>query len=184
LVDGGVGPLLDPADAVWIRDWWPIAAGPEVRAEIGGSRDAAWAAAVSTMDYGLAVAVDYGHVRGARPVYGTLSGYRDGRQVHPVPDGSCDLTAHVAIDSVATAGVAVAGAKPLLCRQRDALRALGVRGSRPPMSQAHADPGRYVTALAAASAAAELTDPEGLGAHWWLVQPVGGMVIPEVLSAL
>lgn len=28
-------------------------------------------------------------------------------------------------------------------------------------------------ALAAASAAAELTDPAGLGGHWWLWQPVG-----------
>ena len=28
-------------------------------------------------------------------------------------------------------------------------------------------------ALPAASAAAELTDPAGLGGHWWLLQPVG-----------
>ena len=44
--------------------------------------------------------VDYGHARADRPAAGTLTGYREGRQVAPVPDGSCDLTAHVAMDSL------------------------------------------------------------------------------------
>ncbi|MGH3736132.1 MAG: SAM-dependent methyltransferase, partial [Micromonosporaceae bacterium] len=60
-----------------------------------------------------------------------------------------------------------------LTDQRGALRALGVDGTRPPLSLAASDPGEYVRRLAAATQAAELTDPSGLGAHHWLLQPVG-----------
>ncbi|PWU56528.1 hypothetical protein DLJ47_05900 [Micromonospora sp. S4605] len=143
------------------------------RAEIGRTRDAAWAEAVRKVDRGLALAVDYGHLRENRPVDGTLTGYRGGRQVPPVPDGSCDVTAHVAIDSVASAGERVARCAYALGSQREGLRALGADGGRPPLSLAASDPAGYVRALAAASAVAELTDPAGLGGHWWLRQPVG-----------
>ncbi|NES31373.1 hypothetical protein GCE86_23920 [Micromonospora terminaliae] len=142
------------------------------RAEIGRTRDDAWAEAVGHLDRGLALAVDYGHLRGGRPVGGTLTGYRGGRQVAPVPDGSCDVTAHVAMDSVASAGERVARCAYTLVSQREALRALGADGGRPPLSLASRDPAGYVRALAAASAVAELTDPAGLGGHWWLLQPV------------
>jgi SAM-dependent MidA family methyltransferase len=121
----------------------------------------------------VALGVDYGHLRGARPAGGTLTGYRGGRQVPPVPDGSCDVTAHVAMDSVAAAGERVAGCAYTLMSQREALRALGADGGRPPLSLAGTDPAGYLRALAAASAVAELTDPAGLGGHWWLLQPVG-----------
>ncbi|MEU7995749.1 SAM-dependent methyltransferase [Micromonospora sp. NPDC049060] len=144
-----------------------------VRAEIGRTRDEAWADAVSHVDRGLALAVDYGHLRDGRPVDGTLTGYRGGRQVPPVPDGSRDVTAHVAVDSVASAGARVARCAYDLGSQREALRALGADGGRPPLSLAASDPAGYVRALAAASAVAELTDPAGLGGHWWLRQPVG-----------
>ncbi|MFI6272729.1 SAM-dependent methyltransferase [Micromonospora zamorensis] len=143
------------------------------RAEIGRTRDEAWANAVRQISQGLAVAVDYGHLRGDRPVDGTLTGYRGGRQVSPVPDGSRDVTAHVAMDSVASAGSEVARCAYSLVLQREALRALGADGGRPPLSLAGTDPAGYVRALAAASAVAELTDPAGLGGHWWLRQPVG-----------
>ncbi|MDO3703709.1 SAM-dependent methyltransferase [Micromonospora sp. C28SCA-DRY-2] len=143
------------------------------RAEVGRSRDAAWAEAVGRVDRGLALAVDYGHLRESRPVDGTVTGYRGGRQVPPVPDGSCDVTAHVAMDSVASAGERVAGCAYALGSQREGLRALGADGGRPPLSLAASDPAGYVRALAAASAVAELTDPAGLGGHWWLRQPVG-----------
>lgn len=119
------------------------------------------------------MAVDYGHLRDGRPVDGTLTGYRGGRQVPPVPDGSSDVTAHVAMDSVASAGAAVARCAYSLVSQAEALRALGADGGRPPLSLAGTDPVGYVRALAAASAVAELTDPAGLGGHWWLRQPVG-----------
>jgi len=165
LADGSLGPPVSGPDTAWLDRWWPLT--PGARAEIGAPRDAAWAAAVSTVEHGLAVAVDYGHLREDRPLLGTLTGYRGGRQVPPVPDGSCDLTAHVAFD-------ALAAATPggTLLRQRDALRALGVSGARPPLAQASTDPAGYLRALAAAGAAAELTDGAGLGAHFWLLQPV------------
>ncbi|MEH1017381.1 SAM-dependent methyltransferase [Micromonospora sp. CPCC 206060] len=171
------GPPVTGADVDWLARWWPVAGGPggshAGRAEIGRFRDTAWAAAVAALDTGLALAVDYGHLRDGRPVDGTLTGYRGGRQVPPVPDGSTDLTAHVAVDAVAVAGAEVAGQPYTLISQAGALRALGVDGARPPLALAGTDPAGYVRALAAASAAAELTDPAGLGGHWWLLQPVG-----------
>lgn len=166
------GPPLDPADARWARRWWPARPGDLV--ELGRSRDEAWAEAVRAVRRGLALAIDYGHLRAERPVAGTLTGYRHGRQVPPLPDGERDLTAHVAVDSVAAAGSAAASGRPYqLVPQREALHALGVTGRRPPLSLASADPAGYLRALSAASAAAELTDRAGLGAYWWLLQPVG-----------
>jgi SAM-dependent MidA family methyltransferase len=163
------GPPVTGADAEWLDRWWPSPPdGTGQRAEIGRPRDEAWAAAVSAVRRGLALAVDYGHTRESRPPAGTLTAYRAGRQVAPVPDGSCDITAHVAIDAVAQAGAA----PYTLVSQRTALRALGVDGARPPLALASSDPIGYVRALGAASVAAELTDPAGLGGHWWLLHPV------------
>ncbi|MGW3887520.1 SAM-dependent methyltransferase [Micromonospora chokoriensis] len=197
-----VGDLVSPADHDWLTTWWPHPTSPpraargltspdatsasetphsnHSRAEIGRSRDEAWANAVGQISRGMAVAVDYGHLRESRPVDGTLTGYRGGRQVHPVPDGSADVTAHVAMDSVASAGAAVARCAYSLVSQREALRALGADGGRPPLSLAGSDPAGYVRALAAASTVAELTDPAGLGGHWWLRQPVGIPLGPAV----
>ncbi|WP_091347999.1 SAM-dependent methyltransferase [Micromonospora rhizosphaerae] len=167
-----VGEPVSRVDADWLDRWWPSAA-IGARAEIGRTRDQAWADAVGKIDRGCALAVDYGHLRDDRPVDGSLTGYRGGRQVPPVPDGSCDVTAHVAMDSVASAGERVARCTYSLISQREALRALGADGGRPPLSLAASDPAGYVRALAAASSVAELTDPAGLGGHWWLLQPVG-----------
>jgi hypothetical protein len=44
------------------------------------------------------------------------------------------------------------------------------------MDLAQRDPAGYARALANASNAAELTDPNGLGGHLWLFQPVGTAV--------
>jgi SAM-dependent MidA family methyltransferase len=181
-VDGRPGARVTRREEQWLRTWWPAPDVDGALAEIGLPRDEAWAAAVAGVDRGLAVAVDYGHLRGSRPVFGTLAGHRDGRRVDPVPDGSCDITAYVAMDAVANAGAAVAGREPALVTQRTALRALGVHGRRPPLTQAREDPIGYVESLARSTAAAELTDPAGLGGHWWLIQPVGTSVIPAVLS--
>jgi SAM-dependent MidA family methyltransferase len=163
-VDGTPGEPLSTVDKEWLERWWPLGSGDV--AEIGLPRDVAWRDALSTVDRGLAVCVDYGHVRDCRPRSGTLTGYRYGRQVAPVPDGSCDLTAHVAIDALATP-------RSTVLRQRDALRTLGVRGERPARPLATTDPTAYVRALAEASQAAELTEPAGLGGHYWLLEPVG-----------
>jgi SAM-dependent MidA family methyltransferase len=164
-----LGPPVDAHDDEWIRTWWPTGE----RVEIGRPRDLAWADAIGHLHRGLALAVDYGHTRAARPPLGTLTGFIGGRQALPVPDGDFDLTAHVAADAVATAGSAVAELDPLLVRQSAALAALGVHGQRPPIEMAHRDPAAYLRALADASTAAELTDPAGLGGHYWLLQPVG-----------
>ncbi|MFC9310463.1 SAM-dependent methyltransferase [Streptomyces sp. NPDC057011] len=155
------GGPVDGPDRAWLERWWPGGG----RAEIGRARDEAWAAAVASVERGLAVAVDYAHTREARPPYGTLTGFRGGREVAPVPDGSCDVTAHVALDSCAGPGA-------VLLTQREALAALGVSGARPPLTLASTDPAAYVRALAAAGEAAELTARGGLGDFGWLCQPV------------
>ncbi|UED85616.1 SAM-dependent methyltransferase [Streptomyces profundus] len=161
-----LGGPVEGADAAWLARWWPPTGRPGERAEIGRPRDLAWAAAVAGVSRGLAVAVDYAHLRARRPASGTLTGYRDGRVVPPVPDGSMDLTAHVAWD-------ACAGPGSHTPTQRAALRALGVRGARPPLALASSDPAGYLRALRDAGEAAELTDPEGLGGFRWLLRPVG-----------
>lgn len=141
-----------PLVSEWAAQWWPAG-----RAEVGASRDLAWAAAVARVRRGAAVAIDYGHTLASRRP--TLTGYRDGRQVPPVPDGSCDITAHVALDSCAAA----TGAR--LLAQREALQGLGISAVLPP----HVD----AATLERVSQARELLDPDGLGGFGWLVQSVG-----------
>lgn len=159
-----LGAPVTGADERWLARWWPLKE-PGSRAEIGRPRDEAWAAAVGTLDAGLAVAVDYAHTREARPPFGTLTGFRAGREVRPVPDGGCDITAHVALDACALPGAE-------LTTQREALRDLGVRGERPPLSLASTDPAAYIRALSSAGEAAELTARGGLGDFGWLIQRV------------
>lgn len=153
-----------PEDAVeWTRRWWPQGR----RVEVGLARDQAWAAAVSQVQRGLAVAVDYGHVLGDRGTWGdrrpTLTGWRSGRPVHAIPDGTCDLTAHVALDSL----------QGRLISQQDALRLLGVDATPPPRELSKTDPHGYLARLTEASSSAELLDRRGLGAYGWVVVPVG-----------
>lgn len=171
-----LGEPVAGADAAWLARWWPLGAGEGLRAEIGLPRDRAWAAAAGALTRGLAVAVDYAHTAAARPPFGTLTAFRAGRETTPVPDGSCDITAHVALDACAAA-CALPGAR--LLSQRDALHALGLSGARPPLALASTDPAGYVRALAGAGEAAELTAPGGLGDFGWLVQSAG---IADVLD--
>ncbi len=177
VVDGGRLVLVDregrerpgppaPAELTdWCARWWPSG-----RAEVGGSRDRAWAAAVAQVRRGVAVAVDYGHTAGGRRP--TLTGYRAGRQVVPVPDGTCDLTAHVALDSCAAA----TGAR--LLPQRAALRELGVDAALPRWT---GDAPSYATGLQRTAEVAALLDPSGLGGFGWLVREVG---VEPVLTGL
>ncbi|MFF0161932.1 SAM-dependent methyltransferase [Streptomyces sp. NPDC005263] len=158
-------PARGPA-AEWLDRWWPLPAEEGLRAEIGLPRDEAWAAAVATVERGLAVAVDYAHTVDTRPPFGTLTGFRNGRETSPVPDGSCDLTAHVALDACALP-------QGRVLTQRTALHALGLTGARPPLALASTEPTAYVRALASAGEAAELTATGGLGDFGWLLQPVG-----------
>lgn len=159
LEDHSLGAPVSGPDLAWLSKWWPLATVGD-RAEIGLPRDQAWADVVRRLNGGLAVAIDYGHVFGARPPYGTLTGFRQGRECDPVPDGSCDITAHVALDSLG--GV-------LRLTQREALQALGVSSTRPSYDLARSEPLRYVAELSSAGEAAELLDPSGLGGFGWVV---------------
>ncbi len=204
-----LGEPPDQRDLDWLRRYWPLPE-PGDRGELGRSRDDAWAGTVGRLHRGVAVAIDYMHLPDNRPLGGTLTGFRAGVQVPPVPDGSCDLTAHVALDSCADAGRLAAGAAgcarpvdrdcaagsappvgpagaaspaPVLLPQRAALRALGVTGGRPPLELAAQDVAEYVRRLQRAGEGAELLDPGGLGAFGWLVQPVGVGVPVELAAA-
>lgn len=169
-----LGPVPGTQAIAWLDRWWPLAGSePGTRAEVGDERDVAWRHSVQRVERGIAVAVDYAHTRDLRPEFGTLTAYREGRLVPAVPDGSCDVTAHVALDACAAAVAGIAGVGVLLTTQREALRGLGVSGVRPPLSLASSDPSAYVRALSGASAGAELTEAEGLGGFGWLVCGVG-----------
>jgi SAM-dependent MidA family methyltransferase len=157
-----IGAAVDASAASWLRSWWPLADVGD-RAEIGLTRDVAWADAVRRLGRGAAVAIDYG-ADPRRDVAGTLTGYRDGRQVMAVPDGTCDITAHVLMESCAAAAAAD---HTRLLSQRDALAALGVRAQRPAYE---GDPRQYLHALQQAGEEAELLDRDGLGGFTWLVQ--------------
>lgn len=171
-----------PADLAWIRAWWPLRACGE-RAEVGRTRCAAWAGVIRGIDRGVAVAADYGHVKTARPCCGTLTGYLEGRAVPALPDGSRDITAHVALDACAAAGTTAGASGTVLTTQRAALRELGLGARRPPPALAASDPEGYARALCQASRDAELLDAEGLGGFGWLIQAVG-MALPEPLARL
>jgi SAM-dependent MidA family methyltransferase len=163
--DDQLGDVLSATSRLWCQRFWPVE-GLETgdRVEIGQTRDLAWDNLVSRVTSGLAVAVDYGHTIDFRPAAGTLTGFRQGRQVRPVPDGSCDLTAHVAMDSLA---------HDELIDQRTALRQLGVSGQIPPIELARVNPRAYLQGLSSASAATALTARGGLGDFLWAFKHVG-----------
>ncbi len=157
-----LGETISTEISDWLERWWRLHA-PGQRAEVGLTRDVFWQRACDRMQAGACLAVDYGHLRDYRPEVSTLRSYREGRETTLSLDGSHDVTAHVAIDSVAAA----VGAS--ISRQRDMLRDLGLRGSRPDISLAMDDPGAYVKALSSASEAAELMDSPGLGDFHWIL---------------
>jgi len=151
LSDGSLGAAPEAADRAWLEGWWP-GWRAEV-AECGRARDEAWAGAVSVVGTGLSLAVDYGHRRSTRR--STLTGFRGGRQVPAVFDGSSNVTAHVALDALAAA---VTGS--VLRSQRESLLALGIDATLPPVLTA--------TGLQGANAAATLLDPDGYGGFGWV----------------
>ena len=172
----GLESLGHPVDApgvpaslgAWLAAWWPVdRREPGLRAEVGTSRDQAWADVVRRVRRGLAVAVDYGHLRRTRPPLGSLRSYLHGREVDPLPDGSRDVTAHVAVDSVAAATGSV------VVQQREALAALGISAALPPLSMATDDPAAYLKALSRATDAADLSAAGGLGDFYWVVSGAG-----------
>ena len=96
----------------WLEEWWPVADfGPGARAEVGTSRDAAWAGVTKRLGpSGLAVAIDAGHTLEDRPTRGSLHSSAG----PAIPDGLRDLTAAVALDAVAaaTSGRSVTAQEP------------------------------------------------------------------------
>ncbi len=158
------GPEPTADELAWCAAWWPVGDLPVgARVEVGLARDRAWRDLVSRVRRGTVLAVDYGHTRDDRPLGGTLTAYRSGALVVPVPDGSCDLTAHVAVDSLE---------HDELTTQRAALRGLGPAGGTPAHDLARTDPPAYLAALATASAVGALTAPEGLGGFRWVLRRV------------
>jgi SAM-dependent MidA family methyltransferase len=156
-----LGDVVAGKDAEWLQRWWPLAEVGD-RAEVGWPRDEQWRSLIARVKRGVAVTIDYA-ADPARDVAGTLIGYRDGRQVVPDPDGSCDITAHVLFESLMTAG-------DILLSQREALQSLGISGGRPVYD---GDPATYLSSLSAAGEAAELLDPAGLGGFTWLIHTKG-----------
>jgi SAM-dependent MidA family methyltransferase len=166
--DEEIGGLVTGRDAQWLSSWWPLAEDGD-RAEIGWPRDDLWRSLTARLVRGVAVAIDYAAEPG-HDVAGTMTGYRAGRQVDPVPDGSCDITAHVLFDSLAELG-------DELLTQREALLWLGLETSRPAYG---GDPASYLTELSSAGEVAELLDPDGLGAFTWLIHQKGiDLNLPE-----
>lgn len=159
-----LGDAVAGEDRAWCAAHWPHdGLAPGSRVEVGLARDLAWSGLIGRLRSGTALAVDYGHTRGTRPPDGTLAGYRAGAMVHPLPDGSCDLTAHVAVDSLE---------QDERTTQRDALTALGLTAATPDHTRARTDPAGYLAALARASAVGSLTARDGFGAFWWVLRRV------------
>jgi len=111
---------------LWLTEWWPVVDhGVGARAEVGTSRDAAWAGVVRRLaPGGVALAFEPGHLADSRPPGGTLASPSEASSSGasssgasssgaapsgaapagpPIPDGSHDLSAAVALDSVAAA---------------------------------------------------------------------------------
>jgi putative S-adenosyl-L-methionine-dependent methyltransferase len=151
-------PVSGPA-AAWAARWWPDGR----RAELGLTRDQAWAGLVAAAlaRGGLALAVDYGHRRDARPCAGTLTAYAEGR-LRPVrPDPGLNLTAHVAVDALAAAGEAQGAQTLRLQRQQAVLDELV------PLGPASPDP---LQDLVRRSERAALRAARVWGDLWWLLQ--------------
>ena len=174
------------AELEWCARWWPLASAPPgTRAEVGAGRDAAWSGIAACVRRGLLLAVDYAHTAADRPPSGSLAGFRSGRQVPPVPDGGCDITAHLAVDATAAA-VEAAGAGPAtLTNQREALLALGVSARVPDRrdSSRGGSPADLLADLSRAGQAAELLDAGGLGGFTGCAQGVA-IEVPEELIAV
>ena len=157
------GPPASP-DREWIARWWPNAVAGH-RIEVGLTRDQAYADLCRRVRSGAVLAVDYGHTAAHRPRHGTLTAFRSGVQTLPIPDGSCDVTAHVALDSLSADEVIT---------QRDALAQLGIDGARPPHDLSRTQPATYLHALARSSTVAALSDPAGFGGFGWALSRLPG----------
>jgi hypothetical protein len=153
--------LGDPVtgdDRSWLERWWR----PGKRAEVGRTRDRAWAELVRSAEPtgGCVLMIDYGHRADARPHLGSLAAYQHGRRISPRPTADVNLTAHVAVDAVQAAGESLGATTVRLVRQAQVVH----EHSAPAPS---ANP---LEELAQRSRRSASSAPNGLGAHWWLLQ--------------
>ena len=88
----------------WLARWWPLREPRATRAEIGRPRDEAWASVVERLTGGRAIADRLRAPRGRPPAVRHAGRIPRRLARRPVPDGSCDITAHVALDACADAG--------------------------------------------------------------------------------
>lgn len=161
-----LGQPASAGDLQWCARYWPEEDREGSRIEVGRTRDAAYAALRACIGSGVLVTVDYGHLRTTRPALGTLTGFRRGAACRPLPDGSTDITAHVAMDSLP-----VSGARTLV-RQSEVFDRLDMRPAAAPVALASADPPAYLRSLVSRSAYTALTAEGGLGDFWWSIDPV------------
>ncbi len=98
--------LTDPSSEEirgWLQAWWP-ATRPGARREVGLARDRLWSRVRTIVRSGCAIAIDYAHDRTERAAGvwdgGTMKGFAAGRPVRAIPDGSVNITAHVALDAL------------------------------------------------------------------------------------
>ena len=143
----GVEHLGEPVSgeaAQWLATWW----GPvRDRAEIGLPRDAAWHEVCAALRSGVAVAIDYAPLRTERESgrfdSGTLVGYVRGEARWPIPDGSMNITAHVALDACAAA------IEPMgvIADQIEMIDELLPEDTVSPVPPADADPAGFLAAL-------------------------------------
>ena len=160
-----VGSPLAGDELTWAQRYRPEPL-PGERLEIGLPREAAWRALLhevkrSAAPGSLVVGVDYAFTRDRVPPLGTLTGFAGGSQTSPIPDGSCDLTSHVAVDGLDVDSFTT---------QRDLL--FEMFGSQPlevvPIELARTNPPEYLARLSARSAFTTATNPDGLGRFvWW-----------------
>jgi SAM-dependent MidA family methyltransferase len=154
----------------WIARWWPGRRTPGERIEVGIERDNAMQSLTTILHAGTVLAIDYSHDLHSRR--STLAGYRNGRLVPPIPDGSCDITAHVALDSCANAAHEAARSRGLASRstmrhQREVLGPVTTDMRWPDPPSARTNPWDYAAALEEMSNSLELVGRD-LGSFAWL----------------
>jgi SAM-dependent MidA family methyltransferase len=171
--DEELGAPISANDSEWVSRWWPHQS-VGGRVEIGDSRDQVWAAIASTVSTGIAIAIDYAHTQEQRSLgsfaRGTLTGFRNGYARQPVPDGSMNITAHVALDACAVAAEQACAPLPVttvLSSQRDALGVLDYSDA-PPQS-----PHDALVAIAQKSQRELARDSLSFGAFTWLIHHIG-----------
>ncbi|WP_375430300.1 hypothetical protein [uncultured Friedmanniella sp.] len=163
--DGTAGPPLAAEDQAWVDEWWPEGDSVETGlVEVGATRDRAWATLLAALAPvgGLGLAVDYGHVKTARPGLGSLAGFRAGRPAAAFPDRRANLTAAVAVDALMAAGERAGTSTQWCRRQADVVGELAdLPHDEDPLQE-----------LAARSRRAALGRTGDWGSHWWLLQRV------------